>query len=296
MIEIGNERLRATVDAQRGGCVLGLEALGPQGPIALLRGAGDSFAKTGDPTLSAAFVTAPHFGPVRGGTLTWEGQQWPILRNHPDEPEPIHGDAWLRPWDVTARSADAVSLAYSHVPAPGSFPAPYRISQNLRIEDTALHVRLSLHNLADVPILAGMAWHPYFPLQADTMLDLAAKALWSRHPLEDARPFGPVPDLFRFAPPRHWGGLVADDTYEEWDGSVTIRQPGYSLRMEAGAPFSKLQVFAPDGEDYICIEPASNAPNARRLAEAGVENHGLVSLPPGDALEGTVSLSFEVHG
>jgi aldose 1-epimerase len=296
MVEIGNGRLRAVIDAKRGGCLLRLDAVRPGGQLALLRSADEAFAITGDPLRAAAFVTAPHFGPVTGGGIDWAGRRWPILRNHPDEPEPIHGDAWLRPWAVEGQEASAATLAYTHVPAPGTFPAPYRIAQTCRIDGVTLSVRLSLRNLADAPILAGMAWHPYFPLRPGTRLGLAAEALWSRRPLEETVPFGPVPESFRFDPPREFGHLVADDTYEGWSGRVTIGQEDHLLRMQADPCFGKLQLFAPEGAGYLCVEPATNAPDARRLAMEGVGAHGLATLAPGEALEGTVSLTFEDHG
>lgn len=294
MIWIGNDRLRAAFDAARGGCLLRLEALRAGGPLPLLRGAEDGFALTGDPTSAASFVTAPHFGRVTDGGLDWAGRRWPILPNHPGISVPIHGEAWLRPWQVEAQAAEAVTLAYTHVPVPGTFPAPYRIAQTCRIAGPSLIVRLCLRNLAEAPILAGIAWHPYFALHAETTLGLTAQGLWSRRPLEEA-PVGPIPEAFRFDPPRPWAGLVADDTYEGWSGLVTIGQPDHVLRMVADPCFGKLQVFAPEGEGYLCVEPATNVPDARRLAAAGVAGHGLVPLDPGAALEGAVLLSVSDH-
>src|SRR6056297_2907351 len=142
MISIGNASLRAEIDPQRGGSVTRLDALSPGGVAPILRPAAPEFARSGDPTQAAAFVTAPYFGPIGGGRLTLAGATYAILHNHPDEPEPIHGDAWLRPWAVLAQEPETVTLGYTHVPVPGCFPLPYQVTQTLTLGDACLTVGL----------------------------------------------------------------------------------------------------------------------------------------------------------
>ena len=48
-----------------------------------------------DPTMAACFALFPYSGPVPGGSFRFGGREYRLDRNHPNEPDPVHGEGWV---------------------------------------------------------------------------------------------------------------------------------------------------------------------------------------------------------
>jgi aldose 1-epimerase len=290
-IELAHGGLSLGLLPEAGGVMLWLA----QDGIDLLRRA-DIAAVRADPTMAACFPLFPYSGPVVGGAFRFAGREHRLARNHPHEPEPVHGEGWVAAWEVIEQGIATATLRYRHDPAakPGSFPFAYAAEQRLALTAGTLSVRLSLANLGAEAMPAGLGLHPYFPDRSGLTLDLRATAMWSRTPVTAADPLGAVPAAFRFDPPRHAGALVVDDCFAGWGGRTVLSWPerGVTLALEAAHPLDFVQLYALADDDFLCVEPVSNANDGFNLLAAGVAGHGVRVLGPGERLEGEVRLSL----
>lgn len=254
---------------------------------------GDPAAVARDPTAAACFPLVPYSGPIAGGGFRFAGIEHRLERNHPHEPEPIHGEGWLARWELVQRGPAEATLRYRHAPTTGAFPFAYLAEQHFAIDGGGLTVGLSVTNVGDLPMPAGIGLHPYFPERSGLRLELSASGMWARQPLEDGgTPIGPVPEAWRFAPARPAAGLVVDDSFVGWGGRARLSWPerGVAVELLADAVFGLVQLYSTEVDDFLCVEPVSNANDGFNLAAVGMAAHGVQILAPEKRLAGTVRL------
>ena len=107
MLELSAGDLSLGLVPEAGGAIAWLTA----GELDVLR-RGDP---TIDPTAAACFPLVPYSGPVVGGRFRYEGGEHRLEHNHPNEPEPIHGEGWVVPWELVAFTSTTATLRYRHV-------------------------------------------------------------------------------------------------------------------------------------------------------------------------------------
>lgn len=108
----------------------------------------------------------------------------------------------------------------------------------------------------------------------------------------------PVPPDWSFVEPRPATALVVDDSFPGWAGKAELSWPDRGLAVEITADplFRFVQLFSTAGEDFLCVEPVSNANDGFGLMAAGVEGHGVEILTPGEQLAGAVRLGLRQAG
>ena len=111
-------------------------------------------------------------------------------------------------------------------------------------------------------------------------------------------PVGPVPGAWRFANAGPASDLVTDDCFMGWGGRARLDWPGRGIAAGLGAdPVLRFaQLFSTADEDFLCVEPVSNANDGLNLMAAGVAGHGVRALVPGERLAGTVRIEVRHIG
>jgi galactose mutarotase-like enzyme len=186
---------------------------------------------------------------------------------------PIHGVLIAsRGWRVREVSTDegrarlSASLEFNGSDLLASFPFPHRVQLDIELSGGALRVCATLINLGTEPLPVAFGFHPYlripgaprrqwvvaFPVRHRLMLDereIPTGAIERVDPLA-----GPVDD-------RTW-----DDAFErvEPDSCFELSAGGRTIKVHYGDGFSVAQIFAPPGQEYLCVEPMTAPPNALR--------------------------------
>lgn len=263
------------------------------GSVALFRHEAKELLRTATsraPTDMAAFPLFPFSGRIGHGRFIWQSRKVQLDRNFPPEPHAIHGHAWLAEWDTVTVTADRALLRYVH--AADAWPWAYRAEQHFRLGPNGLTLDLSLTNLADEPMPAGLGWHPYFP-SAGAEIEADTAIVW-----ETGADMLPLPPRTPEAAEQLRGGvavsrLALDTPYATASRPVTIRWPAQKrvLRMLPDDTLRFLIVYTPPGKDFFCAEPVSHVPDMVNLG-APPEETGLIALPPGETLKGTIRLEL----
>lgn len=221
-----------------------------------------------DPLETACFPLVPYANRIAGGRFTFAGISHALPSSHPVFPYPIHGLGWVKPWAVAEQGEASAVLACSHA-ADEHWPWDWSATQRFELADDALRISLELVNASDEAMPAGLGLHPYFVRNPDDVLQFEAAGLW-----EGDEAFIPVRRLPADALGDFGAGAVptprslTDNCYFGWTGTARW---GGGIALEARGS-SYLHVFAPPGEDFVCIEPTSQMPDAINrpdFAEAG---------------------------
>ncbi len=239
---------------------------------------------------------------VPAGVFSFRGREFrfPINRgeNH------IHGLVRDIPWgyDTPEVGDGAVTFTCRMEFAPGStvygyFPIEHTLELTYVLDGEGLKISYHLVNRDSEPLPYGFGLHPYWNIPGsredvyltvlnDSTMDLdgfipsgGLKAVEGTHlDLRVARPMSQVEmdDIYFPASPTAPATL-------EW------RKEDVKLTLTHSPEFTHLIVYAPPGEDFVCVENMTAAPNAHNLFAGGHERvSGLRVVPPGAEAGGWV--------
>ena len=237
----------------------------------LLRTPADPATHAGDPFFWGGYVMAPWCNRIEAGPVQVGSQRFTLGANFPDG-SAIHGQVYARPWDLL----DDGTL---HVRAGGDgWPWIYEVTQRIQVVGGLVRIELTLTNLADSAMPAGLGIHPWFlrPLLVTIRGD-------STYPSNLAT--APWPEPVHGPLDLRGVGRMADDLDATWsdlaEPPVELRWPERNVRavMRATAPTIYVVAASPGrrrrrrrGADPRAAGPA---PDARR--RAGRVDHELES-------------------
>jgi len=266
-----------------------LTLLARGGVIAALRHEGHDILRAlpdgaRDPLEAGCFPLVPYANRIADGRFAFGGQTYQLPLNFGDHPHSLHGFGWQAEWVPMEVGPDHVVLVHAHDGGAG-WPWAYRAEQRFMLAPGDARVELSLTNLADTPMPAGLGLHPYFPCDADTRLRFEAGGVW----LADATmlPTETVPAA-HFG---DWatgaavsGDALIDNAYEGWGGIAQIGQRWGRITIQ-GEGADVLHIFRPPDADFFCAEPVNHLPDA-------INRGGMDILAPGETRVLAMTLSI----
>lgn len=278
---------------EKGGLAIDVSALG--GSILSANWHGMPFLKpAASPGLAsqvfgaeACFPLAPFGNRIENNRFHFEGQDH-ILRPNTADPLVLHGDGWLRRWEILTQAPDGIVFRYVHDLNEGS-PFAYEAIQTIDIGDDSLSLSLTITNRATRRLPYGLGFHPYFPRTPATQLFANVKRHWSERENHLPGEAGPLPADLDFPKGTTLPGRWLNNAFDGWDGKARIEWPetGIAVSLEADAIFGHVVLYSPpEDTGFFCFEPMSHLPNAH-----GMERfEGLVTLDPGQQLSGRMTL------
>lgn len=238
---------------------------------------------------TASFPLVPFCNRIRDGQFALGTQKVKLKPNLGDHPHALHGQGWRAAWRVAEQTASRAVLTYAH--APSEWPWAYEARQVFELRPNGLRVWLSVKNMSQSAMPAGLGFHPYFNRTDQTRLKAALDGVW----MSDA---DCLPTELHAGPWRKdWthGDTVSDSVlldhcHTGFGGRADIYegdQPVLTLRASPDCHW--LHIYAPVGADFFCVEPVNHMPDPFHHA-----NSGLRCLKPGEVALIWMDMSF--HG
>lgn len=294
MLVLAAGQLSASIVPEAGGIVSGLNWTGPDGrPHKLLHTPDDTQASTTAPNRFGSWAMLPFANRAFGGVVDDGAQRFSVPHNNPNGDGNIHGFGWQSAWTVLETGRSHALLEHRRTEGPD--PYRYRATQELRLDETGLIIRLAIVNEAAATLPYGIGHHPWFPCAADTRLRMKAKGALvfgegfratGHATLEGDGPYAGGP-VFATGRETAWSFLG-------WDGAARIETPstGLAIVLTASETLRCPVVWAPAGADFLCVEPQSHAIGSPSEAAARAAAP-LKLLAPGEALEGWLRIAPE---
>lgn len=180
---------------------------------------------------------------------------------------PIHGFLLrFSAWDdvvSTTNTATATLDWGSHPDLMTLFPHPHRLEVTFEVGDGSLRTttRVTANGGSDVPISFG--WHPYFTLPGVARKGLALEVPALRHVALDEHGLpvrnktGRLSEDAAVSTGGPLDGRELDDLYQRDDDVAWYALQGgeRSLKLWIDRSWTFVQLYSPDGADFVCIEP-----------------------------------------
>lgn len=244
----------------------------------------------------ACFAMLPFCSRINEGRFQYGAHHVALTPNFPPESHAIHGFGWQGFWQLDTQSDQACVLLYEHDGAAShntGWPWTFRATQRLALVDSGLSITLTLENLSNDVMPAGMGLHPHFPCTADMHVAMACadRVVMTDGLLPGLEKLGGHGEINPLAN-QPWLRRGLDDVFAHRSGVAQIVWPDqpWSLSIEPDPLLPHWIVYAPWGGTLICIEPISHLPNAVNINPRKTPIAGAMkALAPGQGWTTTTS-------
>jgi aldose 1-epimerase len=287
LLELHDGDLACLVNPSCGGGIARFDLMRDDVVWPLLRPAPDG---NRDPLDLGCFPLLPFANRIAGGRFNFAGNTIALPLNLPPHPHAMHGHGWQASWKVVERTGSVALLRYRH--RADAWPFAYSAELRYDLADGALNIGVVLVNQDDHAMPAGIGLHPFFPKPPGTVLTAGVAGVWLNDGTGLPSERMPLPDGWTFPTGVPMDQTVIDNGFDGWDRRAVLDWPdrGFGLAIEADGAFDHLQIYAPFGRDFLCVEPVSHMTDAVNRAARGQPDTGLRILQPGETLAGTVRL------
>ena len=244
---------------------------------------------------TSSFPMVPFSNRIRDAAFRFRGRTIQLPQNFRPEPHAIHGHAWREAWAVLSRSDTALTLEYRH-PA-NAWPWTYAAQQAFDLTEERLRVRFTVTNEASEPMPVGFGLHPYFVRTPRSSVHADVGRMWQADAgLMPVSLVAPPPQLLLDGAGLNPDATTLDNNFVGFGGQAVIEWPEWNalLRIDADPVYACLVVYTPAGQDFFCVEPATNCIDGFNLADAGRTDTGIIVLAPGDTAAGNVTFTPEL--
>jgi galactose mutarotase-like enzyme len=282
IVKIGDEIDGVTIDTSAGGRLASWVMAGRERLLV-------EPAEGMEPSLGwGCYLMAPFVGRVRRGWVDWAGRKVRLRLN--GGRHSIQGAVFDSEWTVVSRTAASATLS---CPLDTN-KWPFRGIVTQRIAIARGMMRLEAEIVADEPMPAALGWHPWFRnpgghlcvgVRSDTVLALTPDLI----PTGELVPVNRRTDL-RAGP--NLAGHHIDDVYAGVRSPVVVTWPDIELTMSFARPVGVAVVHT--HPQAVSVGLATAWPDSIRLAAAGYDRTGLVTLQAGEKLTAAASCSWAV--
>jgi aldose 1-epimerase len=247
----------------------------------MLRRASASGLVSGDARDHASFPLVPFSNRIENGVFIFDAERLELPRNMGDHPHTLHGHGWRGEWEVETQKPDSAVLVYNH--EAGVWPWRYQATQQFSFSGDSFIVGLTVTNLGERAMPAGLGLHPYFARSEGVTLTTTVTHVWDATPQQIPIRRNLLPSSLDFSRGLKIADLNLDHCFAGWGKTAVIDWPGrrYRLHMDGDDNLGHLVVYTPKGEDFFCVEGVENMNNAFNWIGRGVET-GARILAPGE--------------
>ena len=239
---------------------------------------------------AGSYPLVPFSNRIGHAAFSWAGRSHAMLPNNPAEPHAIHGVGWQRTWTVLKVDERQANLAYIHR-ADAAWPFAFAAEQVFELSDQGLALHMTLTNQSEVPMPAGLGWHPYFVKRPGSYLRFAAAGRWEMGADKLPTHRLPTPGL-----DTDCTALDVDHCFDGWAGDVQLQDE--LLRIRIRSNLQRLVVFTNPTRDFVAIEPVSHVNNALQLMQStDISAHalGLTVLQPGESMSAHMHMHIQME-
>lgn len=170
----------------------------------------------------------------------------------------LHGNGWLREWEVCDAGEHAMTLQLRATEACGF---DYHAQITYALEENRFKAKLVITHYGATPMLYGAGFHPYFAKTPQTRVQFSAGGYWPEGPQHLPLEWSSViPAALDFMVPSIPGAQWINNGYSGWNGIARLISNESHFVLCSDTPW--LMVYQTPQSEFICLEPQTHPVNA----------------------------------
>ncbi len=239
---------------------------------------------------ASSFPLVPFSNRIENGEFEFEGRQVQLPQNHPEQAHVIHGFGWTSRWDVSSEHMSLCELVFEHT--RGDWPWPFEVTYRFEVSGADFIQSLKLTNVGDVPMPAGLGFHPYFPGRETARIQFNATGIWQSGAEDLPSHWTAQEAAFDFETLTALHSMNYDNCFTGWDGRAQIDWTDRPdrLNISGNHELDHVVLYTPQDQPFFCFEPVTHGNNA--LANKDVMAKGkTMRLAPGQTKHAEMRIS-----
>ncbi|WP_295895225.1 aldose 1-epimerase [uncultured Vibrio sp.] len=242
-----------------------------------------------NPFFSRSAKLFPFPNRLANGEYQFDGQHYQLPPNFPWSEHAVHGLLYNQPFELIDSRADSeqasITVRYKTTELHPQFPHAFSLDITYQINRQGqLSCSTSIENNGTHSFPFGDAWHPYFSLNQPLERCLLTMPACLEVEHIDDLPSGHKHAFDRFSQPTSLANVTLNHCFEFQQQapitlSLSLDDNSASLQYQQDASYPFIQLYTPDSEASIAIEPMTCPANA-------FNNYiGLLTLEPNQRRE-----------
>ena len=199
----------------------------------------------------------PYANRIAHGRFEFGARTVQLERNWSEDPHPLHGQGWRKPWHVVSESASGATLGFDG--GADEWPWRYRCEQHFHLQPTGCRLNCR-SRIWQRPMPAMLGLHPYFPDATQARLQARLPRVW----LTDrgrcrSRRCRRLPRGLSSRAGRQ--NRAAGSLFRRVGRRSLVTMARSTVTVTALA-CRYLHVYVPADKDYFCVEPQTAATGA----------------------------------
>ncbi|CAL2095563.1 aldose 1-epimerase [Tenacibaculum sp. 190524A02b] len=222
----------------------------------------------------ASAILFPFANRVFKGEYMYKKEKYTLKTNH--EINAIHGLIYDKKFVVDERynnvKSQSVRLKYINEERIKGFPFRYSVMLTYILYDGSISLEVEVKNIDEKPFPFTIGWHPYFYTynKVDTMLTFNGENEVIHNDYMIPIEFKKIDKVQNFS----IGSQKLDNCYALQNGETSLITPEYAIDIKSSHDNNYIQVYTPDLDNYIAVEPLTG------IADSFNNKVGLQELNP----------------
>ncbi len=215
-------------------------------------------------TSYASAILFPFVNRVNNGTYTFMLKEFTLDLNVKEENNALHGLVYNKEFNIiyqlATNNSATVTLEYVETKKTKGFPFRYIIQLTYTLTNNSLSLQIKVKNTDSQSFPFNIGWHPYF---SSTNLYNSFLSFKSEQKLSFNEVMIPVKtkDII-LKKDLQIKDRQFDDCYILNSNSIGFKTPDYSIKIDSSSEENYLQLFTPNIENTIAIEPTTGVSNS----------------------------------
>ncbi|MDX1829929.1 MAG: aldose 1-epimerase [Lutibacter sp.] len=227
---------------------------------------------------------------IENGKYSFKNEDYQLICNEADLNNALHGHVFNKAFTIDTitqtENHAKITLSYNYNGNDTGFPFPYQLIVTYTFSENNITIHFNVLNTGKKPFPFGIGWHPYFcytTLQ-NCILDFESS---EKYLLSDKMiPLHKIP--LKFSVPIKLNKPTLDDCFITKSPKVSLQTDLYDVTINYDQTHNQnyLQVYTPENNKSIAIEPMTCAPNIFNLKD------GLLKLNPNEEFNLNINIAY----
>ena len=237
----------------------------------------------------ASSILFPFANRIKDGKYAFQEEEFQFETNQKEENNALHGLVYNKTFEIVDSEVNektaSVILEYNESSESIGFPYTYAIQLEYTFSKESFQLKATVKNTDSKVFPFTIGWHPYFLsdnlFESSLQLDSTQKVVLGERNITTSVIDTDTNQAIKIADQQ------LDDCWVLNSGEVVFKTPKYSLKFNATGDNNFLQVYTPQKENTIAIEPTTGVSNSFN------NNIGLQVLKANDTYSITWSLNIK---